>query len=306
MLKDATQLNVESTLPVLAFNFEGLKTWAESLTKRYVDLVVTEDAIADVKRDMAELNKNKARLEEARKETVRRVSDPIRSFEAQIKEVVGLFDTAYAKLGAQVKVFEDAQREEKRCAVHEIIAKAILESGYGLTIPVQEKWLNKTTSLKAVREDVAAIIQRHIEEEQRKATLEQARQDRAAAVESHVKGLNQRNGLDLPLARFMGGNSLDMNLSLEQVLRGIDGAFARAVELREAEKGKPAPVNAPVPACPAPPEPAREATGKTRTMSIVLEYDVVNEPQVNACLATLKNLCVNFGARRRPDCPAFE
>lgn len=304
MLKDTEYLNVKSTLPVLAFNFEGLKTWAEGLTARYADLVVTEEAVVDVKSDMAELNKSKAKLEEARKETVRRVSEPIREFEKQIKEIVGIFDAAYAGLGAQVKVFEDAQRNEKRKVVEGIIKEecdAAYGSGPRLNIPVQDSWLNKSASLKAVRDSVAAIIEKDLEEERRRKALKQARQDRAAAVESHVKARNQQHGLDLPLARFMGGSSLDMNIPLEQVLRGIDGVFDRAVQLREAEKEKPAPVAASTPASQPAPAPAREATGKTRAMSIVLEYDVAHEPQVKACLDTLKTLCVGFGARYRQE-----
>jgi hypothetical protein len=32
-------------------------------------------------------------------------------------------------------------------------------------------------------------------------------------------------------------------------------------------------------------------------MSIIIEYDQDNEPQVHACLATLKPLCVSYAAR---------
>lgn len=305
MLKDTQvdpQLAIESTLPVLAFDFDGLKAWASGLTERYHGLVVTEDAIADVKRDMANLNKTKKALDDARKEAVRRVSEPIRAFEAQVKEVEGIFGTAYAALGAQVKAFEDAQREEKRGDVGAIItqecASALGEdSSQWPAIPVQDRWLNKTTSFKSIREDIQAIIQRHLEDEQRRQALEQARQDRAAAVESHVKSMNERHGLDLPIARFLSG-AMDMQQPLEQVLRRIDGEFARAVERREAEK--PAATVAPVtPTAPAAPAPLPPATGTNRTMSIVLEFDIVNEAQVQACLDTLRGLCINFGARHR-------
>ena len=47
------ELKIEPKLPVLSFNFEQLKAWATSLTERYANMVVTEEAIADVKRDMA-------------------------------------------------------------------------------------------------------------------------------------------------------------------------------------------------------------------------------------------------------------
>lgn len=299
------ELNIHETLPVLAFNFEGLKAWAEGLTARYADLVVTEDAIADVKRDMAEINKAKKAVDDARKEAVRRVSEPIRTFETQIKEVCGIFDDAYGKLSGQVKTFEDKQREEKRADVHAIIANAVLGSGYGLTIPVQDKWLNKTTSLKSVREDVDALIGRHMEEEQRKKALEQARQDRAAAIESHVKALNQQHGLELPVHRFMTTYLTDMSVSLEQAHRRINDVFANEVELRQIEESarktlasvserKAAPVEQP-----ALKTEQQSSPAQTRAMSIVIEYDVRNEARIKACLENLKPLCVNFGARYR-------
>lgn len=120
-------LQIDPKLPVLAFNFEQLKSWATEIAERYADMVVTEDAITDVKRDMADINKVKKAVEDSRKEAVKRVSEPIRTFEAQIKEVCAIFDTAYNKLGEQVKAFEDKQREEKRAVVHEIIAKAVAD-----------------------------------------------------------------------------------------------------------------------------------------------------------------------------------
>lgn len=119
------ELKIEPKLPVLAFNFEQLKAWATDIAERYANIVVTEEAIADVKRDMADINKAKKAVDDARKEAVKRVSEPIRSFEAQIKEVCAIFDTAYSKLGNQVKAFEDAQREEKRKSVEALISEEV-------------------------------------------------------------------------------------------------------------------------------------------------------------------------------------
>lgn len=59
------ELKIEPKLPVLAFNFDQLKAWATALAERYAAIVVTEDAIADVKRDMAELNKAKKAVDDA-------------------------------------------------------------------------------------------------------------------------------------------------------------------------------------------------------------------------------------------------
>ena len=311
-MSNTPELKITPQLPVLAFNFDQLKAWATELVARYADLVVTEDAIADVKRDMADINKKKMAVDDARKEAVRRVSEPIKTFEAQIKEVCTIFDTAYAKLGDQVKVFEDAQREEKRVLVHEIIAKEVLASGHAPTIPVQEKWLNKTTSLKQVKEDVVAILQHYLAEEERKAVLEQAKQDRATAIETHVKTLNGQYDFEVPMSVFVHYFS-DLTTPLNAILANITALFkteAEAWERKRAEQqqtkeavcvsqtehksvcvSKNAKNDTQTPQSPAP--------AQTRIMSIAIEFDLANEAKVNACLETLKTLCVNYGARQR-------
>ncbi len=303
------ELRIEPQLPVLACNFEQLKAWATGLTERYANMVVTEDALVEVKKDMAELNRHKAKLEDARKETVRQVSEPIRAFETQIKEVVGIFDAAYAGLSGQVKAFEEAQRNEKRKDVEGLIIEANMNA-FGspafLPIPIQEKWLNKTTSRKAIREDLDAIINRHMEEEERKKALEQARHDRAAAIESHVQALNEKYNLNMPVPRFLVGMGMNTERTLSNVLADITQTYADAIELRQAEEAArktlaecSSPVSDKKPCHSEIVKSERQAPAQTRAMSIVLEYDVANEARVKACLETLKSLCVNFGARYR-------
>ena len=314
------ELKIEPKLPVLSFNFEQLKTWATSLTERYANMVVTEEAIADVKRDMADINRAKKIVDDSRKEAVRRVSEPIRIFEGQIKEVCAIFDTAYSKLGEQVKTFEDAQREAKRKDVEGLIIEANMNA-FGnpaqLDIPIQEKWLNKTCSWKAIREDLAVIIQRHIEEEQRKAALEQAKQDRAAAIESHVKSLNEKHGLNMPVSRFLVGMGMNTERPLSNVLEDISQAYARVIENTKREQqatknAAPAMSSAsPGAAVKLSPQPENagqssadllgkaEAPAQTIAMSIVIEFSSTNEEQVQACLDNLKSLCVGYAARKR-------
>ena len=63
----ALDLNVQSTLPSLAFNYEGLKAWATDVTAKYTDLVVTEESVPDIKKDMARINATTAALEEEKR-----------------------------------------------------------------------------------------------------------------------------------------------------------------------------------------------------------------------------------------------
>ena len=291
-------LKLQTTLPALSFDAEALKAWALSLTEKYMGLVVTEEAVADAKKDMAELNKAKKSIDDARKEAVRRVSEPIRAFEAQIKEVCAIFDTAYQGLSRQVKAFEDAQREAKRKDVAGLIIEANMNA-FGepafLDIPMQDKWLNKTTSLKSIREDIAAIIERHREEEQRRKTLEQAQQERAAAIEAAVEAASARHGVKLAVSLFM----IPKNLCLETRLTDIQSAIDKCAA-DEAARQKTFSQTAVQPAIlPAEPQPTPAPDAPDKVMSVLLTYAPANEQSVRAALEQLRKLCSSFSVRTR-------
>jgi hypothetical protein len=302
----AAELQIQETLPVLACNFEALKAWATELVERYADIVVTEDAIAAVKKDMAEINRAKKAVDEARKEAVRRVSEPIRSFEAQIREIFVIFEDAYLSLSTQVKAFEDAEREEKRKAVFVAIQNEIAQAyPDGITpdtpdIPIQDKWLNKSASMKSIRADVQAIIERRKEEEKRRKAQEQAQQDRAAAIESRVRSLNEKHGLNLPVSRFLVG--MGSSASLADVLADTEKAYVAVLEreMLQRERQSSAVDTHVSPVAPRPePGPVPAPVPGTRAMSIVIEYAPENQGKVTDCLKTLRTLCVSFTTRVR-------
>ncbi len=286
-------LKLQTTLPALSFDAEALKAWALSLTEKYMGLVVTEEAVADAKKDMAELNKAKKSIDDARKEAVRRVSEPIRAFEAQIKEVCAIFDRAYQGLSQQVKAFEDAQREAKRKDVAGLIIEANMNA-FGepalLDIPMQDKWLNKTTSLKSIREDIAAIIERHMEEEQRRKALEQAQQERAAAIEAAVEAASARHGVKLAVSLFM----IPKNLCLETRLTDIQSAIDKCAADEAAKQTVAQPA-----ILPAEPQPTPEPDAPDEVMSVLLTYAPANEQSVRAALEQLRKLCSSFSVRTR-------
>ncbi len=286
-------LKLQTTLPALSFDAEALKVWALSLTEKYMGLVVTEEAVADAKKDMAELNKAKKSIDDARKEAVRRVSEPIRAFEAQIREVCAIFDTAYQGLSRQVKAFEDAQREAKRKDVAGLIIEANMNA-FGepalLDIPMQDKWLNKTTSLKSIREDIAAIIERHMEEEQRRKALEQAQQERAAAIEAAVEAASARHGVKLAVSLFM----IPKNLCLETRLTDIQSAIDKCAADEAARQTVAQPA-----ILPAEPQPTPEPDAPDKVMSVLLTYAPANEQSVRAALEQLRKLCSSFSVRTR-------
>lgn len=306
------KLKIESTLPALSFNFDQLKEWAKGLTEKYNNLIIGEDDVAQAKKDMAELNKAKNGLDTARKETIKRLSEPFKQFEDQIKEICNTFDTTRFYLGEQVTRFELAECEKKQEAIEELIVKLVDASdstnGKILYPVVRADWLNKTTSMKAIKEAIQNIIAQEIERLKAQRELEQARHDRRLTIETYVVGKNAETGLSLSVSYFMLDFFTDPGNPLADIYKGIDAEFNRIKLIADREKAEdeagkaqeqlPAPaVTAPEEVIPVQPEP--EPAGETRTMSVAFAYDLKNEAKVKDCLKTLESLCLNFGVRSR-------
>jgi len=220
-----TDLNLSFTPPAIqGFDYTGLKTWAEGIKARYADVVVMEDQVTGTKAEMAELNRIKKQLDAARIAAVKKVSEPIKEFEAQVKEVCGIFQATYDFLGDQVNNYEQRAREQKRTEVLFAIETLTAEAGYpGLAIPVQDSWLNKTQKPKATADAIKAIIADHIKAEKDAAALEHAKQDRAVAIEQQCAALAQGYGFALPVSQFLKLH--DLSLALVDVHESITAAY---------------------------------------------------------------------------------
>lgn len=231
------ELEQKTQLPVISFNVEELEAWAISLTEKYTNLVVTEETVSDIKKDMAGINKQKDKIDVARKETVKQISEPIKVFEIQIKRICGIFDTAYTHLSKQVKVFEDNERQLKKESVQKVIAEAIAESGLvDFDIQILDKWLNKTTTIKSIKADIDSLVNAKIQEEATRKLVEQARSDRLSYIEQLVNSYKTTLGLVLPVTRFLTDKFTDPNKSLDRISMMIKEVFYTEKEELEKEQ----------------------------------------------------------------------
>lgn len=222
-------LEVSKTLPAISCDYECLKEWALAYVSRYKDLLVTEDQVKDIKKDMAEINKAKHNLERARIDAVKAVSAPIKEFEAQIKEVCAIFDEAYDRLGKQVKEFEKWERAEKlidvQNLINDLIQKTILdkpELRNTISIPVNDRWLNKSVKMSVIQEDIELLIEDQIRAEQERKRVEKAQSERRILIENAVKAANEKYGADLPLYPFMEPYYTDLEKNTADIVAIIE------------------------------------------------------------------------------------
>jgi hypothetical protein len=306
------------TMPALAFNYEQLREWATELAARYANQVVTEDVVIAVKKDMAALNHAKKAVDDARKETVRRISEPIRIFESKIKEICVIFDDAYEKLAKEVKIFDDARRKEKAAAIQSMVNQCYAEiygeedwPDIGISKQMNEKWLNKTTSMKSIKEDVHALIREYKARRQQEEELERARQDRIVAIENRVAALNNRHGMNISVARYLSPEWTAPSRTLEDIYGAVDADFRRYLPPPSVTPA-PAPsaaattpvVETPPPSVPAEPAPStapapEASSGVVRACSVVFSYDAALEDEIQTALANIKRLSINFAVRSK-------
>lgn len=279
-------LKVLATAPEIIFDVDALIAAVDAVLEPYNGLVVTEGMVPGIKSEMAALNKVKDKLETARKEIAGKISAPVKEFEAQVKAAVQRIVDGRAKLDAQVKAYEEQEREERRENAQLLVSSVLLDAGLeDFDIPIDPRWLNKTATMKGIRAEVENIALREKTRRMEAAQLERAKQDRVALIEQAVARAGGRYGFDLPVAKFSRLFSLEWDT--DNALAQVDDWFAA-----EAERRKPVePVQTiEAPAMPEPvqaapqPEPVKEIS---RALNIRVTY---NASQHNAVMRTVETL----------------
>ena len=148
------QVKEYTTPEKVLFNYEELKAEITEKAERYKNLVVTEDAIPGAKADKANLNKLKKALNDERIRREKEYMAPFNVFKDQIKELCNIIDEPVKSIDSQLKKFEDEEKEKKRVEIEKIYA----EIGFPEYAPLDKffdvKWLNKTTSIKKIKDEL--------------------------------------------------------------------------------------------------------------------------------------------------------
>lgn len=142
----------------IIFNFDSLKAEISAKAQEYAGMVYTEDSIKQAKEDRALLNKFVNTVEGKRKEIKRQFLAPYDEFEKKIKELTGLMNEPISLIDAQIKAFEERQKQEKREKIQTYFDSLPKIEGFDeLTLDkiFDFKWLNATASMKSIEEAIS-------------------------------------------------------------------------------------------------------------------------------------------------------
>lgn len=103
---------IKTTPAVISFDFESARAHVVAHLERYKNIVLTADTYKEGKDLIKEINITRKALEDGRKNEVKKASEPIKAFEANMKELVLLHDSLLNNLRDQIEKFEDCQKKE--------------------------------------------------------------------------------------------------------------------------------------------------------------------------------------------------
>lgn len=146
------ELKVKTTTfpEVIEFNFEELKQEITERASAYVNLVYTDDQIADAKKDRATLNKFVKVLSDERIKIKNECLKPYADFEAKIKELDSIVSKAIRNIDGQVKSYEEQKKQDKLAAIKGYWEACEKPFDIAFERILDQKWLNASISLKSV------------------------------------------------------------------------------------------------------------------------------------------------------------
>ena len=144
----------------ILFNYEELKRELTEKVSHYETLVYTDDQIKEAKADKAALNKLKKALNDERIRREREYMAPFADFKTKINEIIGIIDKPIAVIDTQVRAYEEQQKEDKLKKIKELCGTLAVPEGLSFEKIYNPKWLNASTSMKSIAEQMNAAIEK--------------------------------------------------------------------------------------------------------------------------------------------------
>lgn len=149
-------------LEPVKFNYKELKKELTEKVENYKNLVYTEENINMAKKDRANLNKLKKAINDEKIRVKNTLLAPYADFESKCKELIEIVDTSVENVDRQVKAFEDEEKRTKREEIQKYFNEHV---GHFKDVIIfenvfEDRWLNKTTTMKTVQADIEHIFSR--------------------------------------------------------------------------------------------------------------------------------------------------
>lgn len=224
------ELRIEKlTLPeVINFNFSELKQEITNVTANYANLVYDEGQMREAKKDVAALRKFTKALSDERIRVKKEILKPYDAFEAKVKELTGIVDSAIDNIDSQIKGAEEKRKKEKAQKIEEhwfeVLAADKVPEGVEYRRIFEDRWLNASVSLKTACDEMDARLEQIASE---LATLANLPEFGFECIEVY------KNTLNLTTALNEGRRLSEMAKRAEEARRAAEEAKAAKAKQQE-------------------------------------------------------------------------
>lgn len=156
------ELRIEPiTFPeVIEFNFDELKQEITDKVTIYNNLVYTEEQVKEAKTDRAALNKFVKALSDERIKIKKQCLQPYEAFEKRINELSAIVNEPIALIDKQIKEFDEKKKQDKMDEIKNFWNSCDVPEGLVLEKIFSDKWLNASTSMKSIQDDIDKAIEK--------------------------------------------------------------------------------------------------------------------------------------------------
>ena len=202
-------------LQKIGWNKEQITSTVENIISQYTGLAYTEEQMKEAKKDRAILNAMKTDISNRRIQVKKALMAPYEVFEAEVKEVVAKIDEPIAMIDKQLIAYDEKLKEDKKSELVEYFKENVGELENVLTFDMifNQKWLNKSVSIKQCKEDILNAIT--------KTATDTKLIDEMASEKyrEYAKDYYFRNGLNLTLAMNEVARMKDVDIKKEEEKR---------------------------------------------------------------------------------------
>ena len=161
ILKNDIDVKIEGVQKITD-NMAEIKEYALEMKRYYENLVFKEEQVKEAKDERANVNKVYKKVADYRKGTVDKFNKPLEEFVKTAKETENILKEASNCIDVQIKKYEEEEKQIKKKDCEVLFDSLIGDLSEIISFEklFDSRWLNKTTKMTEVEQDIKNIIEK--------------------------------------------------------------------------------------------------------------------------------------------------
>lgn len=161
VLKNDIDVKIEGVQKITD-NMSEVKEYALKTKEYYETLVYNDEQIKEAKDERASINKVVKKVADYRKDTVEKFNKPLEEFVKTAKETESILKEASNCIDVQIKKYEEEEKQAKKKECKELFDNLVgdLSELISFEKVFDNRWLNKTTKMTEVEQDIKNVIEK--------------------------------------------------------------------------------------------------------------------------------------------------